>query len=243
MMVRHKRRRDVLSLILLVGASLVAASLLEIANSAPARAATDDDFLRLYAVNINRTPKQSWPGYGVYLGRGVVITAAHVVGNAALTKPTVVIAGQNLEAKVIKEGEFDKVDLTLLSIDAKRLPVSLQMRLMPICQGPPRVGQDVVVAIPEATAHSHIMSAQLLPPDIRERFDTVISDVASTGNSGSGVFDAARQCLMGVMSRKIQQSILNWSDGPPVRRLVDLAKYFVPARQIREFLPPEYASP
>ena len=161
--------------------------------------------LRLYAVNINRTPKQPWTGYGVYLGKGVVITAAHVVGRASLTKPTVVIAGQNLEAKVIKEGEFDKVDLTLLSIDARRLPIGLQMRLMPICQGPPRVGQDVVVAIPEAVAHSRIMSAQRLPPDVRERFDTVIADVASTGNSGSGVFDAERQCLMGVMSRKIQE--------------------------------------
>jgi hypothetical protein len=243
MLVRHLRLRDVLSPVALVGAFLVVASLAAIANCAPARAATDDDSLRLYAVNIKRTPKQSWPGYGVYLGRGVVITAAHVVGNVLLTRPTVVIDGQSLQATLIKQGEFDKVDLTLLSIDAKRLPISLQMRLMPICQGPPRVGQDVVVAIPEATAHSRIMSPQLLPPDVRERFDTVISDVASTGNSGSGVFDAARQCLMGVMSRKIQQSTVNWSSGAPVRRLVDLAKYFVPARQIRDFLPPQNSSP
>jgi hypothetical protein len=31
----------------------------------------------------------------------------------------------------------------------------------------------------------------------------VISDVATTGNSGSGVFDAGQKCLLGIMSRKI----------------------------------------
>ena len=31
----------------------------------------------------------------------------------------------------------------------------------------------------------------------------MISDVATTGNSGSGVFDAGNKCLLGIMSRKI----------------------------------------
>jgi hypothetical protein len=55
----------------------------------------------------------------------------------------------------------------------------------------------------------------------------LIADVASTGNSGSGVFDQTRKCLLGIMSRKFV------SDGR------DIAKYFVPANEIREFLPVE----
>jgi hypothetical protein len=31
----------------------------------------------------------------------------------------------------------------------------------------------------------------------------VISDVATTGNSGSGVFDAGSKCLLGIVSRKL----------------------------------------
>ena len=71
----------------------------------------------------------------------------------------------------------------------------------------PWPGEPVIVAIPESTARSHIMSPQFLPPELRAKFGTVISDVASTGNSGSGVFDASRKCLLGIMSRKIQMPV------------------------------------
>jgi hypothetical protein len=75
------------------------------------------------------------------------------------------------------------------------------------------------------------MSPKLLPLTYRKRFSTMISDVATTGNSGSGVFDAASKCLLGIMSRKIM-----------VRRdanseYTDLAKYFVPAETIAAFMP------
>jgi hypothetical protein len=44
--------------------------------------------------------------------------------------------------------------------------------------------------------------ALVLPAKFRQRFSTAIKDVAPTGNSGSGVFDANLKCLLGVMSRK-----------------------------------------
>src|SRR5215470_6823369 len=53
----------------------------------PAR--TTDDSLRLYAVNIIQDPPQSWTGYGIYLGKGLVLTTAYVVGRAARTNPSV----------------------------------------------------------------------------------------------------------------------------------------------------------
>jgi S1-C subfamily serine protease len=190
-----------------------------------------DDSLRVYAVNIIRTPPQEWTGYGIYLGRGLVLTAAHVVGSAARTRPNVRIAGLVLPATAVKEGELDKIDLTLLEVDEEQLPISLRLRRLPICQRPPWVGEPVVVVVPEGTARSRIMSPQRLPAQYRARFPTVISDVATTGNSGSGVFDAAAKCLLGIMSQKIMVR------ANPESEFKDLAKYFVPAETISAFIP------
>jgi len=45
------------------------------------------------------------------------------------------------------------------------------------------------------------MAPERLPINVR-KFNTVIADVATTGNSGSGVFDADRRCLLGIMKPK-----------------------------------------
>jgi hypothetical protein len=80
------------------------------------------------------------------------------------------------------------------------------------------------------------MSPQRLPLSAR-KFNTVISDVAQTGNSGSGVFDAEKKCLLGIMSRKISDYRTDRSTGK--RELYDIAKYFVPASVIGQFIPAE----
>jgi S1-C subfamily serine protease len=209
--------------------------LLGYAHAEPtSHAQSTDDSLRLYAVNIVQDPPQSWTGYGVYLGKGLIITAAHVVGSAAHTKPSVRIAGMDLPAKAIKESPYEWLDLTLLSIDDQKLPIYLRMRRMSLCEKAPWVGEPVIVAIPEGTARSRIMSPQLLPPAYRTRLSTVISDVATTGNSGSGVFDAGQKCLLGIMSRKI------FTRADAESEPKDIAKYFVPASTIAKFIPAEY---
>jgi Trypsin-like peptidase domain len=214
--------------------------LLAVICSSPARAsalpASDDAELKSFAVHVNRTPKQSWPGYGVYIGNGLILTAAHVPGNFAETKPRVVIAGEDLPASLVRQGSFEEVDLTLLSVDATKLPVRMQMRRMPLCRRAPYAGEPVVVAIPEGTARSHVLPRNAVPYDLRGRFDTVIGDVATTGNSGSGVFDALNQCLLGIMSRKISVVLPGARFGGPGRK-VDIAKYFVPVGQIKAFIP------
>jgi hypothetical protein len=203
-----------------------------------ARAQSADADLKAFAVHINRTPQQSWPGYGIYLGNGLILTASHVPGTFAFTKPRVVIAGQDLPAGLVKEGDLNDVDLTLLSVDASKLPVRLQMRRMPLCERAPYPGEAVVVAIPEGTARSRVLPPQAIPADVRNRFGTAIADVATTGNSGSGVFDAANLCLLGIISRKISvvQHALRF--GAPVAATRDIAKYFVPAPVIKAFIPP-----
>ena len=199
-------------------------------------AQSDPADLKALAVHINRTPQQPWPGYGIYLGNGLILTAAHVAGNVAQTKPHVVIAGQDLPAALVKEGNLDSVDLTLLSIDGTKLPVRLQMRRTPLCGHSPYAGEKVIVAIPEGTAPSKVLPRQAIPAELRGRFDTAIADVATTGNSGSGVFDAADSCLLGIMSRKISVTSGPIKIGAPARS-IDIAKYFVPAAEIKAFIP------
>jgi hypothetical protein len=206
--------------------------------SAEAWAQSTDADLKLFAVHVNRTPPQAWPGYGIYLGNGLILTASHVPGPFAYTKPHVVIAGRDLPAGLVKEGSLDGVDLTLLSIDATSLPVRLRMRRMPICERAPYPGEAVVVAIPEGTARSRVLPRQAIPADLRGRFDTAIADVATTGNSGSGVFDGGNLCLLGIVSRKISVMHRGGKIGAPVTTTRDIAKYFVPAPTIKSFIPP-----
>jgi hypothetical protein len=180
-----------------------------------------------------RTP-QSQQLYGVYLGKGLVLTAAHVAGR---TDPWVRIGGELLQSQTIKRGAFGTVDLTLVQIDERQLPVSIRIRRMPICQEGPWPGERVVVAIPEGTARSEVLSPLFLPAGTQQ-FDTVIKDVATTGNSGSGVFDLAQKCLLGIMSRKITRTVVHSENGVSRTQQQDIAKYFVPAAVIKTFIPP-----
>jgi hypothetical protein len=192
--------------------------------------------LRLYAVHILRPPKQSWTGYGVYLGNGYVITAAHVAGLSLWSEVRVEIAGKNLPANVIRRGQFHSVDLTLVSVDEHQLPVSLRLRRMTVCKNSPWPGEEVVVATPEGIARSHVISPYLLPSGIPTKFQTVIGDVATTGNSGSGVFDAHIKCLLGIVSGVIRQNQIRQEDGHTVTETRDAAKYFVPSSTIADFI-------
>jgi hypothetical protein len=198
--------------------------------------APGDDDLKFFAVHINRTPPQPWPGYGIYLGAGLVLTAAHVTANVVATKPHVLIAGLDLPASLAKQGSLETIDLTLLTVDSAKLPLRWRMSRMPFCEKAPYAGEAVVVAIPEGTARSHILPPTAIPPALRGQYDTVIGDVATTGNSGSGVFDAWKQCLLGIISRKISVGAPGVRLGAPARTR-DIAKYFVPVSDIKVFLP------
>jgi len=207
-----------------------------------------DDSLRIYAVNVvhSRPLKEPFIGYGIYLGQGAVITAAHVLGRwpSLISNPRVLIAGQELPAKVIKEGSFDTIDLALLSVDEAHLPVSLRLRRNPLCKDPPKAGENVIVVLSYGTARSRIVFPQLLPSKYRTNYDNFISDVLIAGGSGSGVFNAERKCLLGILSSKIWEYNFRMENGRIVRDLarntIDIARHFVPASEIVEFIPPEF---
>ena len=210
---------------------LMAAMIL--AGPARAQDADADNSLRPYAAHVGAL-------YGVYLGRGLVITAAHVAGPA----PRVEIAGEDLPTQVVKRGDFNDVDLTLLSIDERNLPTSLRPLRMSLCQEPLETGRAVIVAIPEGVARSYVMSPSLLPPDLPVKFQTAIRYIdryTDLGNSGSGVFDAKEKCLLGIISRKIvvQTKQANRNNENEAWESHDIARYFVPASEIAKFIPPE----
>ncbi|MGA2999410.1 S1 family peptidase [Bradyrhizobium sp.] len=217
------------SSLLLVGLDFCSAGF-----SQPVPAENFDNALLVYAVNIHRTPVQSWPGSGIYLGNGVFITAAHVVGTGWWTRPKVVIEGQEYPTLIVKEGSLETTDLTLLSVDEKLLPSRLQLRRNPLCKKEPWPGEDVVTVVPKSTARSRVLDPKYLPANVRQ-FSTVIGDPARTGNSGSGVFDTLHRCLLGIISRKI--TISRAVNGKTQK--IDVAKYFVPASTIAQFIPAE----
>jgi hypothetical protein len=165
----------------------------------------------------------------IYLSPGLIITAAHLTANTTASEIiSVRIANAVLPATLLKQGEFEDVDVALFSLDQQKLPERIGRIQMPLCQAPPWPGDPVIIVDGEHATQSHIISPQVLPFTQRIKFHTLIADVARTGNSGSGVFDPNRKCLLGIMSAKFTTI-----DGK------DIAKYFVPAREIRDFIPIE----
>ena len=192
----------------------------------PARSQDAGDSLRPYAVNVG-------VGHGVYLGKGMVITASHVVHFA----PQLEVAGVKVPANIVKRGNLDDVDLALLSID-EQLPAKLGLGHIQLCQKPPGTGEPVFVVLPEGVTQTYVVSRALLPSDIPAKFQTAIRDFGP-GNSGTGVFDAKEKCLLGIISRKISGVQVKQVNGQLVREPVDIAKYFVPASEIASFIPPD----
>ena len=209
------------------------------AHLSSAQAQSVDDELRVYAVNVVKTPplEKQFTGFGIYLGKGMVLTAAHVVGHwPAITRPRVIMAGLDLPAQVSKIGALEDTDLALLSIDEAQLPLSLRLRRNPICRERAPVGTYVIVTYPERTARSQVISPLLIAPQYRARLGSLI---AEPQGSGSGVFHAERRCLLGIMSQKVRKYDYRRQYGRLITLDAGYAGYFVPASAIADFIPPE----
>ena len=215
-----------------IGIPLIGAALLGATAIAAADPATD---LQPVAVTIQRMPAQSWAGYGIYLGDGLLLTAAHVAGQGILSHPRALVAGQPVAVEVVKEGRYPENDLAVLRI-APPIPPTLAGRRTTVCTAAPRPGQAVVVVTPEKVTTSTIIAPEILPPEYRTAYAASIKDVYTTGNSGSGVFDAGTGCLLGIMSSKIEGHLKEMVNGAPTERTVGIAKHFVPPADITAFL-------
>jgi len=170
---------------------------------------------------------------GVYLGDGLVLTAAHVAGKPDGTSLFVVAGDQFVPAKFIKAGRSEQTDISLLAVDPAGLPPDLRSHPSPdLCASRLEPGWTVAVASFGRVDRSTIVSPAEMPSSLPARFDSLIKGVDMSGESGSGVFDPVRDCLAGIISRRIQIIPDNSPGGPPI----GLAKYFVPADEIRAFV-------
>ena len=106
-------------------------------------------------------------GSGVYLKSGLIITAAHLTDAEA--NMGVHIAGVALPANVVKQGSFEDVDLSLLSVDQEKLPARIGLFQMQLCEAPPWPGDPVIVVDSGKATRSHIISPQVLPFAMREQ--------------------------------------------------------------------------
>jgi len=206
---------------LMLGAAIVGLVCLAISGS---HAEPMDNWVQDYRVQVLRGDEQNPGGAGVYLGNGLVITAAHVEG--ANTRG-VRIDGQIVPARLIKTGSFPSLFLSLVSMDQRKIPDSLRERRMTLCQEQPPAGAPVILAAPEGITRTSIASPTLIPPEYRTKFSTLISDGSTDGKSGSGVFDAEKKCLLGILVAKFTNNIEH----------KDIASYFVPADTIQSFIP------
>jgi hypothetical protein len=201
-----------------------------------ARAEPTDNWVQEYVVQF-LGPELSVGGAGVYLGKGLVITAAHVIGSKTRG---VRIDGVNVAARLIKAGTFPDLDLSLVSMDEKTLPSGLSERHMPLCQEQLPVGAPVILAAPQVITRTSIAPPRPSPPidhtkTKRSPFQgrdtvlppwlTLISDVETSGKSGSGVFDAENKCLLGILS-----ALISNNERKPI------GTYFVPASTIQSFV-------
>lgn len=180
----------------------------------------------------------SWNGDGIYLGHGLVLTAHHLTHPVLLTHPTATIGDLVLPAEPLKQGDGILVDLTLLQIAPQLVPAALQGEMVSLCRDAPVPGRPVITVSGLGLAHSVILDPQLLPKGTPPQFLTAIQEVEGAGNSGSGVFDEETNCLLGIITRRIDRvETSQIKDGQLARTREPVAKYFEPASKIRDFLP------
>lgn len=223
-------------------AILAAGLCFTVAASGTADAGQSPTALQAYTLTLVRLPLHNWVGNAVYLGDGRILTASHVAGTIGHPSPVADIAGVTLPTKRLKQGSLDGVDLSLLQVDVDALPKSfLALPRLSICDDDPDIGTPVLVITPKQIAPSRTVGASVLPPSVFSpavitKFNTLIADVYSTGNSGSAVFDARTGCILGIMSRKIELTKRSGEAGRPVKTVIPLAKYFVGPKLIQGFL-------
>ena len=84
---------------------------------------------------------------------------------------------------------------------------------------------------------SRIISPLLIPAQLRTRFNTLINEAEA---AGSGVFNADRKCLLGIMSREIKKQDVR---GRMAISPEGYAGYFVPVAAIVNFAPSIFQAP
>jgi hypothetical protein len=121
-----------------------------------------------------------------------------------------------------------------MAVDETKLPIGLQLRRNPLCKSSPIIGMEVIDVVPEGTTRARVISPLSIPSQFRERFNTLV-DTAE--GSGSGLFDAERKCLLGIVSAKIRAQQYQPRSGRLAGVVSVFVGYFVSAERIANFMP------
>ena len=150
-------------------------------------------------------------GRGVYIGDGLILTAAHVVQQIQPGDTmSVEIREYTGSAQLVwanKKWDRGQGDLALLRLGSALLDVMSQqgtLSPMPVCQDPPSGNLDAVIL------GFNVMIPTTLTSTTPSGEFNVLSD-GEPGFSGSGIIDLQHKCLAGVLSA---QNGLKDVDGP-----------------------------
>jgi len=139
-------------------------------------------------------------GSGVFLGGGLVLTAAHVVQvNPADPTVTVIMDGWRTQARIAARAAGG-LDLALLKIDPAEL--SSQRRALSavqLCTTGAAANQPVIVAALGGVSLSHTVAAPISSPALTGDWTDILATGFGHGASGGGVFDAQKGCLIGIL--------------------------------------------
>ncbi len=164
----------------------------------------------------------------MHLGQGRFVTAAHVVDGVparlrgcapGVATPRVAFAGSTGPARLLRAGRGDVAPVVGLRYLGGRDLALLQggPRADPgatVCDAEAIAGQAVVVATPWRSLRARVLGGiQETPPAYGGYAEIGIR--LEPGESGAGVFDAVRGCLVGVVSHR--------EDATPERTRVVLA--------------------
>jgi hypothetical protein len=190
-------------------------------NSALAPALYDTDRLSDYAAQVswrfvhnegNRTWVCRGVGSAIFLGGNRFLTAAHVVDQNPFTDdcadygiadPVIEFGTTQLAGRVVKVAPWDDrnglvypggMDLALIAVDARMIPVALRSAApLALCDSEPPAAMAVRVATEYGVGSA---TTRLRVTELFARIDFL----AKRGDSGGGVFDPVRRCLIGIIS-------------------------------------------
>jgi hypothetical protein len=171
-------------------------------------------------------------GSGVFLGNGMVLTAAHVVtiypGKLAVT---VLIDGVRVDGKLVFEESAGGHDLALIQLPQDQLGEARRHQpKLAVCPANPTPNQPVEVAEQghvsrSATVNTAISSAAKMT----DGWTNLLSTGYHHGSSGGGVFDIGHGCLWGIITLEMS------GPSPPDGHFLDLTA-FAPSLEINAFL-------
>lgn len=139
-------------------------------------------------------------GSGIFLGDGLILTAAHVIApDPKVTKVSVILDGWRTDAQLLAKAPGG-VDLALLKIAPDE--ISLLRRQLPpvaLCAGGMTPNQPVIVAAQGNVTLSRTVGAPVRSNTLNGDWRTILATGYSHGASGGGVFDAQQGCLAGIL--------------------------------------------